>query len=130
MGSRGGGQCAQLGGGDDGETAEGVGAIPQPGVDVVGDVGFIDVEGGQEHHNLGGAGVQALMQVDRPPIAGEVSIGHDGDAQSSEGVDQFGGEVGGSLGVGGGQADLSAVRVSASFSPSVTHIHAPVLAAV
>ncbi|WP_033725139.1 hypothetical protein [Mycobacterium avium] len=118
----------QLGGGDDGETPEGVAAVPQAGVDVVGDVAFVDVDGWCEEDHLGGGGVQPVMQGDRALISGEVAVGHDGDVEPSEGADQFGGEVRGPLGVRGGQA-ASAVRVSASFSPSVTHSHAPVLAA-
>ncbi|ETB31046.1 hypothetical protein N602_31700 [Mycobacterium avium subsp. hominissuis 10-5606] len=95
---------------------------------MVGDVAFVDVDGWCEEDHLGGGGVQPVMQGDRALISGEVAVGHDGDVEPVKAPISSAGKFAAPWAFVVARRP-SAVRVSASFSPSVTHSHAPVLAA-
>ena len=83
-GHRGGGQGLQVADGDFDEPAERFIGIPQAGLDVIGDVGFVGVEAGHQDNDLRGSVVQMLIEGRRAPIACQVTVGHDGDLQSGE----------------------------------------------
>ncbi|KAA1243789.1 hypothetical protein F0Q45_25395 [Mycobacterium simiae] len=86
------------------QPAERFVGAPQAGLDVVGDVGFVALQRGQQdHYSRGGAG-QELVQLQRAPVAGQVAVGENGDPVAGEPGHQGGRERVGALGVGGGRA--------------------------